>query len=117
MTALALLAEAGTAGVRVRLLDGAPHVYGSPSPDLLARLRAAKAAILALLRGEVCRYCGEPIDWTRPGALALADGTGGHLGCHETAEVERLHRAAACALAALVATSDAGELLREGDEP
>lgn len=115
--ARALLAEAQAANVTVRLLDGLPRVYGNPSPDLLAQLRAHKAEITALLRGEVCRHCGGGIDWWRPAAVALADGTGAHVTCHEMAEIERLHRAAACALAGVVATSDDGELLREGIKP
>jgi hypothetical protein len=36
----------------------------------------------ALLRGDVCRCCGRPIDWRRDG-VAFADNTGAHIACYE----------------------------------
>lgn len=115
--AWALLTEARVAGVGIRLVGGKPRVAGEPSPEFLARLRAAKDALAALLAGETCRHCGAAIDWLRPGVVAFADGTGAHLPCHERAEIERLHRAAERALACVVATSDDGELLVEEAAP
>lgn len=51
VTAAALVREARAAGAELRLVDGAVKVRGNPSPDLLARLRAAKPEITALLKG------------------------------------------------------------------
>jgi hypothetical protein len=60
----------------------------APPADLLAVLRARKAEIIELLRGERCRHCGERIDWTRPGAVIFADGRAAHLACYEAAALE-----------------------------
>jgi hypothetical protein len=117
VTAAALLAEARAAEVTLRLVDGKPKVAGQPSPELLGRLRAAKAELVDLLSGTCCRHCGAAIDWRHPSCIAFQDGMGAHLRCYEDAEIARLHAAAERALAGVVATSDEGELLRAGDEP
>ena len=83
MTAAALIAELEAAGGRVtlrggRLVIAAP--FGAASPDLIARLRAAKPALVAYLSG-FCAHCGEP-EW--PSAL-LPIGTAddGHTWVHD----------------------------------
>ena len=103
MTAAALLREAALAAVTVRLAEGKPKVSGSPSPDLLARLREAKAAIVTILKGGSCRTCGAALAWPRPVGVAFADGTAECMRCCDD-DVERLlaagQRAANPALAA-----------------
>jgi hypothetical protein len=87
-----LVAQAEAAGVRVQLNpDGRIRMVAAQAPpaDLLAVLRARKAEIIELLRGERCRHCGERIDWTRPGAVIFADGRAAHLACYERIETER----------------------------
>ena len=49
--------------------------------DLLTRLRAHKAALTALLSGNVCRHCGRPMAWPAPVGVILADGTAEHHEC------------------------------------
>jgi len=60
--------------------------------------------------GEVCRRCGGPMAWPRPDGVIHADGTAEHHAC-------RLLAAAARTTAGVTATTDAGELLRPGEEP
>jgi hypothetical protein len=81
----ALLAEARGAGLTVWLAGEEIRLRAPEAPpvELLARLCAAKAELLALLRGDTCRYCGRPILWPHPGAVAFGDGTGAHLLCYE----------------------------------
>ena len=74
MTAAALLREAAQAGVTVRLAEGKPKVAGNPPPELLARLRENKAAIVTILIGDACRWCGEILRWPRPAGIIFADG-------------------------------------------
>jgi hypothetical protein len=52
----------------------------------MAWLRKHRGELIELLSGERCRYCGERIDWRRPGGVAFADGQAAHLGCFEQAE-------------------------------
>jgi hypothetical protein len=89
VTAAALLREAAVAGISVRLADGKPKVSGNPSPELLARLRELKPAIVAILAGDACRTCGVALAWPRPVGVTFADGTAE---CHRCAddEAERL---------------------------
>jgi hypothetical protein len=85
--ALALLAEATAAGMRVRLADGGGlRASGRAPPDLLARLRAHKAELVGLLSGGVCRHCGEVMGWPAPVGRMFADGMAAHHACHERAE-------------------------------
>jgi hypothetical protein len=65
-TALALLARARAAGLRVTLLPGRRiNVRPTPPPDLLAELRAARGAIIDVLAAEAA-LTPRP---SRPGAL------------------------------------------------
>lgn len=62
MSAAALIAEAQAAGVRLYVVDGGRLRWtctGPPPPDLLARIAAAKADVLALLAAEE----GEAVRW------------------------------------------------------
>ena len=87
MTAAALLAEAEDSGVRLRLDDDRIAWRGRPTTELLARLRARKLELLALLRGDACRHCGTAIYWLSRPAVAYADGWGAHLECYERAAI------------------------------
>jgi prepilin-type processing-associated H-X9-DG protein len=51
--------------------------------------RKHKAEVVALLRGERCRHCGERIDWRAFANVAFADGQAACLPCYEAAEAER----------------------------
>jgi hypothetical protein len=90
--AIRLLAEVEAAGIRLRLEPtGTVHLSGlaPPPAEVLDGLRAHRAEIVALLRGDACRHCGGPIDWTRPGGVVFDDGRSAHLGCYERVETER----------------------------
>ena len=92
MSAVGLLAEAAVAGVSLRVApDGTVHLTADtpPPPALLAGLREHQREIVALLRGDACRYCGEPIRWAEPGGLVFDDGRGAHVACYERVEGER----------------------------
>lgn len=52
-----------------------------PSPELLARLRAHKAELVALLRGDACRHCARPMGWPDPRGVIYGDGTAEHHEC------------------------------------
>jgi hypothetical protein len=88
-------AQAQGAGVRLRLAeDGKVKVPASTPPELLDRLRIHKLELTALLRGDICRYCGEPMGWPQPAGVVLADGTALHHGCAQRFRVERIRRVA-----------------------
>lgn len=106
-TAAKLLAEVAAEGGELRLKAGRPNVTGRPSPELLERLRAHRTELTALLSGNACRHCGEPMAWPDPVGVILADGTAEHHECRLLAAAER-------ALNGVIATSDEGELL-EGE--
>ena len=94
MTAAALLAETRAAGVTLRLAGSTPKLAGSPSPELLARLRAARVEVAELLRGDRCRHCGDRLAWLGPAGIVFADGTAECTQC-EAREAERLMAAGA----------------------
>jgi hypothetical protein len=98
VTAVGLLDAAAAAGVPLRAeRDGTVKVLVRPSqvpPDLLVALRAHKAELAALLAGDVCRWCGERMNWPGPVGVRLGDGTALHHRCAELFEVERLKRRA-----------------------
>ena len=79
----ALLREARTTGITLRLAGDTVKVGGALSPEFLARLRAHKLELAELLQGDRCRYCGERLVWSRPGAVAFGDGAAAHLTCYE----------------------------------
>jgi hypothetical protein len=89
VTAAALVREARTAGLELRLVAGAVKVRGQPEPDLLARLRGAKPEVTAILKGDACRTCGVPLAWPRALGVVFADGTAECMRCCDQ-EVERL---------------------------
>jgi hypothetical protein len=94
VSATALLTEARAAGVRLRLAsDGRLKASGAPSLELLDRLRAHKLELAALLRGDICRWCGQPMDWPKPAGIVEGTGTALHHACDEAAEVARIERA------------------------
>lgn len=65
MSAAELLAESARAGVSLRLVDGIVRVRGTPSPDLLTRLRGAKAELerhLAEINGRT-ESTKHPLTW------------------------------------------------------
>ncbi|MFO1037305.1 MAG: hypothetical protein U1E45_10705 [Geminicoccaceae bacterium] len=85
--AVELLKDAVREGVEFRVDGHLLLLKGRPSADLVAALRAAKPEIMALLRGDACRICGERINadnWRDPAgprALPFADGTSVHVSC------------------------------------
>jgi hypothetical protein len=119
--AVAALALAQEAGVRLRVDEGRLKVVGRPETvpaELLATLREHKAEVLELLTGHRCRYCGKRLDWREPGAaIAFADGSGGCVRCYEAAEITRLLEAGRRVVKDAVAVSDDGEILTREDEP
>jgi hypothetical protein len=115
-----LLVSAAAAGVRLTLEGGKIRMVAAPVPPaaLVTALRQHKPALVALLRGERCRCCGEPISWARPEAVAFADSTAAHLACYEATEVERLLEAGRRATKGAVLTNDDGdEIVTREDEP
>jgi hypothetical protein len=113
VSAAALLAEARTAGVTLRLAGSTPKVAGSPSPELLARLREARPEIIELLRGDRCRHCGERLAWPGPAGITFADGTSECMRC-EAREVGRLMAAGRRAVASPDALADPAEVMLHG---
>jgi hypothetical protein len=90
--AVRLLAEAEAAGISLDLDAHGTVRLGAdtqPPPPLLAGLREHRHEVVALLRGDRCRYCGLPVNWRAYDNLVFADGSGAHLGCYERAETER----------------------------
>jgi hypothetical protein len=119
--AVAVLALAQEAGVRLRVDERRLKVVGRPETvpaEVLATLREHKAEVVELLTGHRCRYCGRRLDWREPGvAIAFADGTGGCLRCYEAAEIARLLEAGRRAVEGAVAINDDGEILTREDGP
>jgi hypothetical protein len=73
VSADALLHEAATAGVTLRLdQDGKVKGSGIPSPALLARLRAHKAELIRLLRGDLGPHWTEVDHWRSRQREAMA---------------------------------------------
>jgi hypothetical protein len=117
VTAAALLAEARAAGVTLRLAGSTPKVAGKPSPELLARLRAARVEVVQLLRGDRCRWCGDRLAWPGPAGIVFADGTAECMRC-EAREGERLMAAGRRAIDSPDALADPAEVgLRGGPLP
>ena len=81
MSAAALLREAAQVGVTLRLAEGKPKVSGSPSPELLGRLRAAKPELIEILDGTRCRLCGVTVSRPSHGLVTCDDGTVEHGWC------------------------------------
>jgi hypothetical protein len=112
VTAAALLREAALTGLGVRLAEGKPKVSGNhPTPELLARLRELKPAIVAILAGDACRTCGVALAWPRPVGIAFADGTAECMRCCDD-EVERLLTAGRRAINPALAPDPAEVMLR-----
>jgi hypothetical protein len=111
--AVATLGAVRSAGLTVTVVGADLRLHGErePASDLLARVRADKAALVAILAGHGCRYCGEAIAWSRPEAVAFADGTAGHLACYEEAEGAGLLAGGRRAVAGAIGTCDEGEIL------
>ena len=78
----------------LKLRDGGAFV-ARVGPALMARLERHKAAVIELLAGNLCRYCGGGIDYRQPGCLVFGDGAGAHVSCYVAAETERQAKARA----------------------
>ena len=79
-----VLAQARAAGVQLsavgaRLEVAAPQ---KPEPQLLTALQLCKGELLEILRGDRCIWCGTPIQWRQPGAIAFADATAARDDCY-----------------------------------
>lgn len=119
-TAAELLLRAWVERIAVQRDGDALDVWSARDlpPDLLDGLRRAKPEVLALLADpNRCRFCGEPVDWSGPGALCFADGSAAHLVCAERAEVARLLAAGSRAALAPDALDDAAEVTLRGELP
>ncbi len=119
--AVAALALAQEAGVRLRVDEGKLKVIGRPETvpaEVLATLRLHKAEVLELLTGRRCWHCSRVLDWREPGvAIAFADATGACVRCYEEAEVARLLEAGRRVTKDVVTINDNGELVTREDEP
>jgi hypothetical protein len=117
VTAAGLLDRAAAAGVQLRVEpNGAVKVLARPSdvpPDLLAALREHKTELAALLMGNACRWCGQPMDWPGPVGVVLGGGTAMHTRCGEEFHVERIKRLAENAFSP-AAMADRAEVMIHG---
>ena len=113
MSAVRALAEARAAGVEL-WCDG-PRVRwrGSPTDELLARLRPFRAEVAEVLRGDRCRLCGEPLAWPGPAGVVYADSTAECVACADR-EVGRI-LAAAERVTAPEFAADEGEVVLRGE--
>jgi hypothetical protein len=109
--------RAAAAGVQLRVEpNGAVKVLARPSdvpPDLLAALREHKAELAAVLAGNACRWCGEPMGWPAPVGVVLGDDTAMHTRCGEEFHVERIKRLAENAFSR-EAMADPAEIMIRG---
>ena len=114
MNAVALLREAAAAGITIRIVEGKARVEGKPEPELLARLRETKAAIVEILTATRCRLCGERLRWTAPVGVTYADGTAECQPCADR-EVGRIVAAAERVTQSADALGDEAELMLHGE--
>ena len=114
MNAVALLREAAAAGVTIRIVEGRAKVEGKPEPELLARLRETKAAIVEILTATRCRLCGERLRWPGPVGVTYADGTAECQPCAD-AEAWRLFEAGRRAAESPDALADPAEVMLRGE--
>ena len=87
-SAVSAYVQAGAARIPLRLHDGRVRVGVAPEAvpaPLVVKLRRHKIDLAEILAGNVCRHCGDAIEWREPGAVIFADGTGAHLRCYEAA--------------------------------
>jgi hypothetical protein len=104
------LERARAAGLRLRVTGGDLRVRGQPSPELLAELREHKPGLVAILRGDRCRRCGDRLAWPGPTGVVYADGTAEHHACRTWAAAER-------ALHSPDALADPAEVMPRGERP
>ena len=105
------------AGVTISLSHGAAWTWWlRPRHRRALKLLADhKAEIVALLAGEACRVCGQPIAWPRLGAgLTYADGTSECMACADK-EVGRLLAAGSRAAESPDALADPAEVMLRGE--
>ena len=57
--------------------------------DLFEALYEQLPELREVLAGRRCRFCAQPINWSRFDNVAFGDGSGAHLGCYERVEAER----------------------------
>jgi hypothetical protein len=100
--------------IGVRLTLRGEHIEWTaaraPTDDLLTTLRDHKPAIVAILRGDACRSCGERLAWPGPAGIVLGDGTAECMPCADR-EVWRLLAAAERVVASPNALADPAELM------
>ena len=89
--------------------------------DALARLQLSPAAAEApeitteAPHPDRCRCCGDPVVWSRSGAVAFADGGSAHVACYEQAEAARIRAAAHRAVESPDARADEAEVTVRGE--
>jgi hypothetical protein len=114
VSAIRALAEARAADVEL-WCDG-PRVRwrGSPTDELLARLRPFRAEVAEVLRGDRCRLCGGLLPWPGPAGLTYADGTAECMPCAD-GEAWSLLEAGRRAVESADALADPAELTARGE--
>ena len=85
-----------------------------PPPELLARLREHKPAIVEILKADRCRWCGEPLGWPRPAGVVLGDGLAECMPCVDR-EVGRIWASAQRAVESPDALTDPAEVMLRGE--
>jgi hypothetical protein len=116
VNAASLRNEAEAAGVTLTLSGSEVHLEAAtaPTPDLLARLRTARAEVVEILQGDRCRWCGDIMGWPAPVGVVEGTGTALHHHCYDASEVERLLAAGRRVIASPDALADKAEMMLHG---
>ena len=114
--AVALLARAREARVDVRVHGGDLRLRGKPDADLVQAIREAKPALVAILRGDTCRWCGEPMAWPGPAGVVAAAGTALHHDCYHASEFALLLASGRRAVESPAALADEAEMMLHPEE-
>jgi hypothetical protein len=111
------LRQAGEHGVVFALEAGRVRCrHGEALPDGLFKILYERLPELReILADGRCKFCGAPINGRAFDNVVFADATAGCLRCYEASEVERLLAASRRVVADAVRTSDAGEIVCEGE--
>jgi hypothetical protein len=94
----------------MKLQDALARLQAVAVPIPITEPHAATQIAVTPPDPNLCRYCGEIITWSRPGALAFGDHSSAHVLCYEQAEVARNLAAAQPAVESPVALTDPAEL-------
>jgi hypothetical protein len=114
MSAVELIQKAQAEGVELTLAHGVLKARGPIGRDLRGSLRQHRAAIIEILAGDRCRYCGAHLPWPAPGGVIFADGTAECMPCADR-EVGRLLAAGERAVNSPDALADEAEIMIRGE--